>query len=302
MAINKPKIHASNLYCFDAVRKLGSIREAAKSLHIASSAISRQIQKLEENLDVQLFERSAQGLTLTAAGESFARHCQLVLQDTDRLFSDLDAIKGIQKGHIEIATVEGPSVELIPHVIRLFRDQFPKISIGIKVTGSTEVAELILNGHVDIGLAFDLDHVKGLHQLWVSKYPIGAVVPTDHPFADKTQLTFAECSNFPVIVSQRNLSIFKHLARLMPLLDPNHDIIQTNSVALARQLVLEGQGIAFQTQIGIEQDISAGLLRHIPIQEAHLNDSELGIYVRSNRILPQATEQFIKILTGALKA
>lgn len=300
--LRKPKIHASTLYCFDEVRKLGSIREAAKSLHIASSAVSRQIQKLEENLDVQLFERSAQGLTLTAAGESFARHSQLVLQDTDRLFSDLDAIKGIQKGHIEIATVEGPSVELIPYVIRLFRERFPKISIGIKVTGSAEIAELIMNGNVDIGLAFDLDHVKGLHPLWVNKYPIGAIVPTNHPLANKAQLSFAECSLFPVILSQRNLSIFKQLARLMPLLDPNHDVIQTNSVALARKLVLEGQGIAFQTQVGIEQDISAGLLRHIPIQEAHLNDSELGIYTRSNRVLPQATEKFIKMLTDALKA
>lgn len=297
---SRRKIHSSMLYCFDEVRKQGSIREAAKSLHIASSAVSRHIQKLEDHLGIKLFERSSQGLALTAAGESFARHAQLVLQDTERLLSDINAIQGIQKGHIEIATVEGPAVELIPRAIRLFREDFPKVSIGVKVTGSQDIAEHIMNGDVDIGLAFDLDHTKGLTQLWTSNYKIGAVVTPQHPLAHKQQITFSECADYPVILSQKNLSIYQHLRPLIPLLHSDHEIIETNSVSLARKFVLDEQGIAFQTIIGIESDLASSRLKHIPIKDPKLKDSELGIYIRADRTLPVAAQQFSEVLVKTL--
>lgn len=186
--MTKRRIHTSALYCFDSVRKLGSVREASRQLHIASSAVSRQIQKLEDDLDVKLFERLPSGLKLTAAGESFARHAQFVLQDTERLYSEINAIKGVQKGHVEIATVEGPAVDLIPSVIQEFRHNYPNISLGVQVTSSTKIPQLIIQGDADIGIAFDISRNKDLQQLWVANYDIGAIVTPQHPLAEKRLL------------------------------------------------------------------------------------------------------------------
>jgi|TARA_R110001583_G_scaffold74196_2_gene205661 DNA-binding transcriptional LysR family regulator len=258
--------------------------------------VSRQIQKLEDDLDIPLFERSPNGLKLTSAGESFARHAQLVLKDAERLYSEIDAIKGIQKGHIEIATVEGPSIELIPRVIKKFRERFPNISVGVHVIGSSKTPELIINGDVDIGLAFDLEHLRDLNQLWVQNHILGAVVAQDHPLASKKETSLQECSAYPLILSKKGLSIHQHLSSFINLIGPSHQVIETNSVELSRKLALSGMGVAFQTIIGIEEDLANQRLFHIPITRPNIMNSELGVYVRANRTLPVAADHFVRDL------
>nr|WP_247499766.1 LysR family transcriptional regulator [Bradyrhizobium sp. 149] len=74
------RFHSPAIQYFHAVRRTGSIRAAARVLNVASSAVSRQILKLEQEVGSPLFERSARGLTLTTVGEMLARHVMNVLQ------------------------------------------------------------------------------------------------------------------------------------------------------------------------------------------------------------------------------
>src|ERR1700746_2930263 len=89
MGPGRMSFHAPASYYFHAVRRTGSIRAAARSLNVASSAVSRQIQNLEEEIGSPLFERTVGGLKLTSVGEMFARHVMTVLQDHDRFRSDV---------------------------------------------------------------------------------------------------------------------------------------------------------------------------------------------------------------------
>src|SRR5258708_13787934 len=99
------RIHSPAIRYFDAVRKAGSIREASRRLNVASSAVNRQILKLEAEIGAPLFDRLPGGLKLTAAGETVARHVIAVLQDLERARSDVDALSGARTGHIMVATV-----------------------------------------------------------------------------------------------------------------------------------------------------------------------------------------------------
>ncbi|PKM03292.1 MAG: LysR family transcriptional regulator, partial [Gammaproteobacteria bacterium HGW-Gammaproteobacteria-6] len=101
----KLRIHSPAIHYFDMVRRCQSIREASRRLNVASSAVNRQILKLEDEIGAPLFERLPGGLRLTAAGEIFARHVIVVLQDAERVRSELDALQGLRTGHVEIATV-----------------------------------------------------------------------------------------------------------------------------------------------------------------------------------------------------
>lgn len=83
-------IHARSLHYFDMIRRCGSIREASRRLYVASSAVSRQLAMLEDEVGAPLFERLPGRLKLTAAGEVFASHVISVLQDEQRLIRELD--------------------------------------------------------------------------------------------------------------------------------------------------------------------------------------------------------------------
>src|SRR5690606_7329494 len=98
-------IHARSLKYFDMIRRCGSIREAARRLHVASSAVNRQLLQLEEEIGAPLFDRMSSGLRLTPAGEVFSRHVITVLQDEIRLQTELELLRGVHKGSLSIAAV-----------------------------------------------------------------------------------------------------------------------------------------------------------------------------------------------------
>ena len=120
---------------FLEVAKSGSVREASERLNIAASALSRQIQNLEHRVGVPLFERKPRGMALTAAGEIFVRYARAVALETDRLSSELDELRGIRRGKIRIATVEGVVADILIDVMADFRRRHDGVVFDLLIVG-----------------------------------------------------------------------------------------------------------------------------------------------------------------------
>ena len=291
------RVHSPAVLYFDAVRRAGSIREAARRLHVASSAVNRQILKLEDEIGVPLFERLPGGLKLTAAGEVFARHAIVVLQDAERARSELDALKGLRTGHVELATVEGVTSDLLPTVIARLREDYPNITIGIATLGSQAIPETVTSGAADLGLAFALPRTNELRQLTLARFRLGAVVPPDHPLAQRDEVSLATCMAYPLVLAKQDLSVH-HLMR--PAMDragaENRGVVRSGSVELSKELARRGIGVAFQTRIGLEADLDQASLVHLPLNDGGPVYSDLGIYTRAGRALPVAVDAFARLL------
>tara|TARA_A100001391_G_scaffold146973_1_gene104463 strand:- start:37933 stop:38880 length:948 start_codon:yes stop_codon:yes gene_type:complete len=291
------RVHSPAVLYFDAVRRAGSIREAARRLHVASSAVNRQILKLEDEIGVPLFERLPGGLKLTAAGEVFARHAIVVLQDAERARSELDALKGLRTGHVEVATVEGVTSDLLPTVIGRLRQDYPNITIGIATLGSQAIPETVTSGAADLGLAFALPRTAELRQLYLARFRLGAVVAPDHPLARRAEVSLATCMAYPLVLAKQDLSVH-HLMR--PAMEragaENRGVVRSGSVELSKELARRGIGIAFQTRIGLEADLDQASLVHLPLNDAGPVYSDLGIYTRAGRALPVAVDAFARLL------
>lgn len=293
----KLHIHSSAIHYFDKVRRCRSIREAARQLNVASSAVNRQILKLEGEIGAPLFERLPSGLRLTAAGEIFARHVIVVLQDVERVRSELDALQGLRTGHVEIATVSGVSTDLLPEVLGQLRSRYPHITVGVTSLGSQAIPEAVISGHADIGIAFALPRTTDIQQIGVGHFRLGAVVRQDHPLATRQQVSFATCAEFPLILAKRDLSIHHLMAPMLARTRLREKAtLETGSVELALQMVKRGAGVAFQTRIGIESELADGSLVHLPLHDNGGIVSDLGVYVRASRYLPVAVDAFVRAL------
>ena len=295
--VTRLRVHSPAVLYWDAVRRAGSIREAARRLYVASSAVNRQILKLEGEIGAPLFERLPGGLKLTAAGEVFARHAIVVLQDAERARSELDALKGLRTGHVEIATVEGVTTDLLPAVITRMREEFPNITLGIATLGSQAIPDTVTQGHADLGLAFALPRTTDLRQLTLGRFRLGAVVAPDHPLADRREVSVATCMQYPLILAKADLSVY-HLMR--PAIDRAgadfQGVVRSGSVELSKELARRGIGIAFQTRIGLETDLACQSLVHLPLNDAGAVYSDLGIYARAGRALPVAVDAFARLV------
>lgn len=292
------RIHSSAIHYFDMVRRCRSIREAARRLNVASSAVNRQILKIEDEIGAPLFERLPGGLRLTMAGEILSRHANLVLQDLERVRLEFDALRGLKSGHVEIATAEGATVDLLPSVLKRMRDHYPQVTIGVTVQGSQSIPQALINSRVDLGLAFAVPRAAEIRQLSVGHFRLGALVSPDHPLAERGSVNFATCAEHGLILAKSELSIHHLLAPLhkrLGLLDKPP--LQSNSMELARQMARHNMGVAFQTRVGVEVDLQKGELLHIPLSDQGGIYSDLGLYARSGRDLPSAVEALAHLLS-----
>ncbi|WP_028239775.1 LysR family transcriptional regulator [Stutzerimonas azotifigens] len=294
-------IHARALKYFDMIRRCGSIREAARRLHVASSAVNRQLLQLEQEIGTPLFDRMPGGLRLTAAGEIFSRHVITVLQDEHRMTSELDALKGMRRGELSIASVEGLNIGLMPNVLSSMATRYPMLRLAARTTGSQQAAQLVADGDVDVGIGYGIERSEALRQYAVGRFLLGAIMSPEHPLAAQRTVTFAECARYPLILPGPGLSIH---TQLRPILvhhrKPLTVLLESASVELAKSMALRGVGIAFQTRIGIEQELQDGRLVHVPLTAAGPVVSELGVYVRSGRSLPAALDAFIRVVAEEL--
>ena len=294
--MNRP-IHYRAIAYFEAVRRWGSIREAARRLNVAASAINRQILKFESEGGMKLFERMPEGMRLTPAGELFARHAVAVLEDEKRLASDFDALRGLRRGEVTIISVESLNAGLLPRLIARMVDRYPGIGLKIRTAGSRDIPACLMAGDADLGLAFSIEPHPELSRVAVARFPLGAVMRPDHALAGHPRLSFTACAAHPLVLPSPELSIHalleRHLRRFRGRLDVRAEV---SSLELMRNLTLGLNAISFQASVGLEPEIQAGRLVHIPLDATGALQTELGAYVRQGRTLPLALDIFVAMV------
>src|SRR5258708_19108730 len=147
-------LQETSLRYFLEVVRCGSISEASTRLNVAGSAISRQIENLDQALGTPLFERRARGMIASAAGEMLAAYAFRMALEADRLVQDVDALQGLRRGQVRVATSEGFAIEFLPQAIADFREKYPGIVFQLSVNAPAEVTRRVREGDVDIGVTF----------------------------------------------------------------------------------------------------------------------------------------------------
>lgn len=174
-------LHASVLYYFDMVVRLGSIRQAADRLNVASSAINRQIINLENDIGSPLFERLPRGLRLTPAGEVLIRHVRDTLRNFDSALADIEDLRDLRRGTVAVAAVEGVAADFLPRVISDFNKSYPGISFVVSIFESDKVLSTLRSNSADVGLMFNPPPRSGVKIEVSAPLRIGAIMSPSHP-------------------------------------------------------------------------------------------------------------------------
>jgi DNA-binding transcriptional LysR family regulator len=266
---------------FAAVAEAGSVRGAAQMLNVAASAVSRQIILLERQFDLALFERRGRGLRLSSAGEILLNGLKSAVQGHEATLDHLDALRGLKRGRVRIATVESISVSALPDLLALFAADHPGVEVVVTVAGSDAVTDLVRDHDADIGFTFNPATLGGLAVKLVKDMQIGAVMRRDHPLARERKLLFAHCLGYPVAWPARGLSHRAILDKMQAAarISPPH-AFECNSLRLMAALARRGRCIAFQTRIGIEQEIDDGTLVFVPLANRRIPPDRLTIVHR----------------------
>jgi len=296
-------MHAPILRYFDEVARAGSIRQAAKQLNVAASAVNRQIIKLEQELGLELFERVPSGLRLTPAGEVVLRHARSTLYEFDRLRTELDALQGVRTGLVRIASLDSLMVHLLPGVIRRFHADNPAVRFAVTACGPGQVAGLVADGDVDIGIAFDIEQHAGVTVVADISTPIRAMVAPDHALAGKRSATLLDCAQYPLLFQEDTQPIRTLLdVELAEAKTASRHLLVSNNLTLTKSLVCAGLGVAFYTTIGFVSELERGEVVAVPLREKRLSELRLVLLQPRNRRPTPAVAAMLQALSDMLAA
>lgn len=287
---------------FLAVAEAGSIRAASRELNVASSAVNRQVLWLEEGLGLQLFDRVGRRLRLSQAGELLLAHIRRTYSDFEGTVAELDALKGLRRGTVSIASVESVAEKLLPAVISSFRKGYPGIHVNVSISSSREAARKVEAAEADVGFTFDPPETSALTIAFHHDLVIGALMRPDHPLAGAKSLSLHDCLKYPVAMPAEGLSLRTRLDIVRSRIPGvSRTFVEANSLRLMRALAREEQVIGFQTRIGCEDDLANGLLIFKPLTDAPLQADRLCVVTSSLRALALAPGMFFDHAVYALK-
>lgn len=266
----------------EQIARDGSMRKAAENLHIASSAVNRQLLALEEELGVQLFERLPRGVRPSAAGELLLAWIRRWEQETTLLHQQLDVLQHGVGGTVRIASTEAIIEAVLPPVIARIRARTPRISFDLE-TGDTHwvVAQMRTQG-ADVGIAFNPAPTRGVRVLGSLPYRIGVVMPPDHPLAAASSLTLDDCAPFPLILPSEQWLAQSVLKDTFSSRNSVLNVVARASRSSAiRALARTGVGLAFLSSMEVKYELEHDLLKHVPFLDPHTPIGHLQLLVPS---------------------
>src|SRR4051812_13801978 len=169
----------------------GSFSAAAESLSYTQSAISQQIAALEREAGTQLVTRGSRGIKLTEAGEALVRHADAILTRLADAEAELEAIAGLRGGRLRMAAFPTVGATLMPLAIATFRERHPDVELTVRQLEPEDSLPLLKCGDIDIALTIEpsaLDESEGLDSTFLLDDPMFAVLPLNHPLADKSRV------------------------------------------------------------------------------------------------------------------
>jgi len=274
-------LHSRLLRYLDEVARTGSIRKAASQLHVASSAINRQILALEEAIGVPIFERMPRKLRLTACGELVIAHVRETLKAHQRVEARIEALRGLTRGEAKIATTGGLAAGPLPAFLSRILDAYPLAHIRVNVLPVDQIVNAVLSGEADFGLGYNLATGPGLRVVASHNVYLGAVMAPTHPLATRPSLRLSECLDFPLVVADASMtlrtSVELAFGRTEGVLTPT---VESNSIEFMKQVVRCGRAITFLNPLDIALELERGDLAYIPLHDAQATTLKVAIRAR----------------------
>ena len=235
-----------HLRYFIAVAETGSLTVAAeRRLYTSQPSLSRQIRDLEEEVGAELFNRSARGVELTAAGKAFLDHARLALSQVDAATEAARRASQPTKQVFALGFLTGQEMTWLPRAMQVLRDELPKIDVTVSSHYSPDLADAVARGKLDLAFlraepGFDLDYRV------VSREKLIVLMPSDHPLTERTSIRPEDFKGQPFILATNkatvlNQVILRYLRDNAIEVTPEHGV---DNLAMAMSLVASTRGLA----------------------------------------------------------
>lgn len=238
-----------HLRYFLAVAETLNFRRAAEKLNISQPPLSTQIRQLEDELGVQLFERSNDGTFLTRPGRVFLDRVEAIMAGVESAIRDVRHAAGAKIGSLRVGwTASGDFITFLPQAIHQFRVEYPGVSITLNEMVSFRQIDAVANGEIDIGIARKpektLNEDLEVNEFWRDRLVVA--VRSDNPLARRSSLSVEDLQGERIVAytSDSGIGINHVLHEMCRRRGFSPQIVQECGSTFILGLVVAGVGVA----------------------------------------------------------
>jgi LysR family transcriptional regulator, carnitine catabolism transcriptional activator len=287
-----------HIRAFLKIAETRNFTRAANDLHVSQSALTVQVQQLEESLGIRLFDRNKRGVTLTGAGKDVFGPLQRLFNDAQTIVDHARDLSSASTGFVSIAALPTVCAGPLPELVRSFIESHPGIRIQISDVIAERVREAVLKREVDFGIGTLHGRDADLRATPLFQDRLVVFTPPRHPLSEKHTVTLREASAHGLILPGRKSSVreaveaIAHGERL--LLDIRYE---TNFMPTALAFVRADLGITILPETAAGTDTSDFIM--IPLNNRFSN-RQIELLQRRDTALSPASESLVRHLLQQL--
>jgi len=252
------------------VAEVGSVTKAARLLHLVQPAVTRQIRTLEEEVGVPLFDRTRQGMVLTAAGEVLVDRARRALHELELARTEIrPSPSGDVAGIVRVGLLESVVDILAEPLATAVARLYPGIELRILTAYSGYLRSWLDSGDVDMSMLYNLDDTSSLTVIPLLREHLWAVAPPGAGLSPGTpvpwETVLAQPLVLPVAGHGLRALIDQARAAVAGVAGPPRVTVQTNSMDIQKRLVLAGHGWTVLPAAGVASDVAAGRFSGAPV-------------------------------------
>ena len=250
-----------NLRALQYFVKLADLRhfsKAAEACFVSQPTLSTQIKKLEEELGVQLVERSPKNIMLTPVGVEIAERARLVLSDVDQMKAVARRSGNPADGVLRLGLFPTLAPYFLPHVVPNLRRQYPNLRLQLAEEKSEDILRMLRQGELDAAMLALPIHDEGLEMEVLFKEPFVLALPGQHPLASQPRVGLDDLNGAELLLLEEGHCLREHALEVCALADAHERVdFHATSMETLRQMVAADVGIPLMPIMAVKPPIAA---------------------------------------------
>lgn len=284
------------LRTFKTILETGSFQKAAERLNYAQSTITLQIQLLEQELSVKLFEKIGRKMELTQAGKGLLPYIDAVLAAVEQM-ENYGKSGHELTGTLSVAIPETLLSYQMPQVLKTFRKMAPSVKLSLQTPNCYEIREKILNGIVDLGVHYDIGgYGPSLIVEKLGYYDMALVGSTDLDTKEQDFITKGQRKDICLLTMDKNSlyhKIFNDYIRTSDIsLNGEMELVSTEAI---KRSVISNIGVSYLPRFTVEYELEQGMMQELSTSIQNRKIRAVCSYHKNKYITP-AMDLFIRLL------
>ena len=276
------------LKIFMTVARLLNYTKAANELHLSQPAVSMQIKQLEGAVDLPLFELAGKQIQLTEAGREMYQYVRTIFQTFEEMEEVLDAMKGLDTGHINIAVASTVNY-FAPRLLAAFSQRYPGIDLSLDVTNRERLMGLLKNNEIDIVLmGLPPEDIELVYEPFMEN-PLVVIAPPGHPLSAERKIPAARLGEEIFIMREEGsgtrLAMERYFSEQSITISTGMQMTRNEAI---KQAVRAGMGLGVVSSHTIELEVETGRLVVLDVVGFPIQRNWYMVYRKGKRLSPPA--------------